>query len=113
MLLHRLLISAIAFSSTGLSSKAPKPAAAAFANEILFPTGEYQKPKSPASKAKTHPNAKRTREKLEGELADLRSSLKWTLEEAPEDIYPGLKRSEAAATIEDKIADILAKMNAL
>ncbi|RZK38135.1 MAG: RepB family plasmid replication initiator protein [Hymenobacter sp.] len=46
------------------------------------------------------------REKLQNELADLKSSLKFVQHEAPEELYVGAKRQEAAAEIETKMASL-------
>lgn len=46
------------------------------------------------------------REKLQNELADLHSSLKFVQHEAPENLYTGTKRQEAAAEIEARIINL-------
>jgi len=46
------------------------------------------------------------REKLQNELADLHSSLKFVQHEAPENLYTGTKRQEAAAEIEARITNL-------
>jgi hypothetical protein len=50
------------------------------------------------------------REKLQNELADLRSSLKFVQQEAPEELYIGNKRQETAAEIEVRIANLQQKL---
>lgn len=60
------------------------------------------KPKIPARPIVTAKH----REKLQNELADLHNSLNFVQQEAPEELYTGTKRQEAAAEIETKIASL-------
>lgn len=71
---------------------------------------EYQKPKGHGIRSKSNPIAKRTRERLESEIDDLKGSLQWILAEAPEHLYPGSKRVEAANAIKEQIASLLTKL---
>jgi hypothetical protein len=58
-------------------------------------------------KAATRPTiTAKQREKIQNELADLRSSLRFVQQEAPEELYTGAKRQEAAAAIEAKIVNL-------
>ncbi len=64
---------------------------------------------TPASKPKTSARpiiTDKHREKLKNELVDLHNSLKFVQQEAPEKLYTGIKRQEAAAEIEVKIAGL-------
>lgn len=69
---------------------------------------DYQQqpaPPAPKPKATARPtSAAKRREKLQNELADLLNSLKFVQHEAPEALYPGLKRQAAAAEIAGRIA---------
>ena len=81
-----------------------------------FLTDYKQAQALPVSKPKgaTRPtSAAKQREKLQNELADLSSSLKFVQQEAPEELYPGAKRQEAAAEIETRLASLQNQLNAI
>ena len=66
---------------------------------------DYQKPKTAVvAKTRVAGTATRQQEKLKNQIDDLQISRRWILHEAPEDLYPGDKRTEAAASIEQQIA---------
>ena len=65
---------------------------------------DYQKPKVPVTKGRVASTVNRQREKLKSQIDDLQISLRWIQNDAPEAVYPGNKRAEAAANIEQQIA---------
>lgn len=67
---------------------------------------DYQKPKASTStnKARVSSSVNRQQEKLKSQIDDLQISLRWIQHEAPEALYPGDKRMEAAMHIEQQIA---------
>ena len=72
---------------------------------------DYQKPKAPATKGRVAGTVNRQREKLKSQIDDLQISLRWVQNEAPEAVYPGNKRAEAAANIEQQIAALTLQLS--
>lgn len=72
---------------------------------------EYQKPKASANKGRSPSTVKRQLEKIKSQIDDLQISLRWIQNEAPEAVYPGGKRTEAANLIEGQIADLTAQFD--
>jgi Initiator Replication protein len=73
---------------------------------------DYQKPKPTTSKGRATASSNRQQAKLKSEIDDLQISLRWILNEAPDALYPGEKRGEAAMQIEHKITALTAQLTA-
>jgi hypothetical protein len=65
---------------------------------------DYQKPEALSTKRPASSAVKRQQEKLKSQIDDLQVSLRWIQNEAPEQLYPGDKRIEAARHIEQQIS---------
>ena len=65
---------------------------------------DYRKPLAAPTKPRTAAALKRQREKLTNEIGDAETTLKWLRTEAPEALYPGTRRAEAMADIQQRLA---------
>ena len=89
--------------------KVPKVAGAIYkALKEAYWVADYAKTAVPSAPKQAKPGispaARRAQSKLQDLLDDNQRSLRWILHEAPESVYPGVARQQAAAAVEAEIA---------